>query len=173
MSPSLSRRHLIGAGGLIALAPVAIDGEHAHAAASTILTGPLYVLATPVRVFDSRTAPASLGGGRLSSGNSVGVPFGFPVAVVSDGQHAPAAVWINVTITDTRGAGYLVLRPSDATGEEPLPATSNINWTTSGQTLANLAVVVAGFETYVQIYAGGAGSTHLAIDLQGYIPQPV
>ena len=54
----------------------------------------------------------------------------------------------------------------------PLPPTSNLNWFGSGQTLANLAFVATGDETYIEIHAGGAGSTHVVVDLQGYIPIP-
>jgi len=65
-----------------------------------------------------------------------------------------------------------VVRPSDPTGEKPLPVTSNVNWSTNGQTLANLAFVAIGDETYIEVHAGGAGSTHFIVDLQGYIPIP-
>lgn len=172
MSRSISRRKLIGAGGAIALAPIVIDGSIAGAAPATIRTGPVYVLVDPVRVFDSRTVPPSSGGGRLSTGSSVGVSFGFEVDAVSGGTHAPSAVYVNITVTETLGAGYLVVRPSDATGEKPLPATSNVNWSTNGQTLANLAFVAIGDETYIEVHAAGAGSTHFIVDLQGYIPIP-
>ena len=63
-----------------------------------------------------------------------------------------------------------MVRPSDATGEKPLPPTSNVNWSTNGQTLANLAFVAIGDETYIEVHAGGPGSTHFIVDLQGYIP---
>jgi hypothetical protein len=172
VSHSISRRKLIGAGGAIALAPIVLDGSIANAAPSTIRTGPVYVLVDPVRVFDSRTAPQGSGGGRLSTGSSVGVPFGLPVAAVSGGAHSPSAVYINITVTDTLGGGYLVVRPSDPTGEKPLPSTSNVNWSTNAQTLANLALVAIGDETYIEVHAGGAGSTHFIVDLQGYIPIP-
>ena len=172
MSPNLSRRKLIGAGGALAIAQIVVDGTSAQAAPATIVTGPVFVLVDPIRVFDSRTAPRSSGGGRLATGNSVGVPFGLPVAVVSGGAGSPSAVYINITVTETLGAGYLVVRPSDPTGEKPLPPTSNVNWSTSGQTLANLALVAIGDETYIEVHAGGAGSTHVIVDLQGFIPIP-
>lgn len=172
MSHSLTRRKLIGAGGVAALAPIVLDGSIAYAAPANLQTGPVYVLVDPVRVFDSRTEPPASGGGRLAGGNSVGVAFGFPVAAVSGGTHSPSAVYINITVTDTVGSGYIVVRPSDATGEKPLPPTSNVNWSTNGQTLANLAFVAIGDETYIEVHAGGAGSTHFIVDLQGYIPTP-
>lgn len=173
MSHSLSRRKLIGAGGAIALAPIVVEGSIAYAVPATIQTGPVYVLVDPVRVFDSRTEPPGNGGGRLSGGSSVGIPFGLAVAAVSGGAHSPLAVYINITVTETLGGGYIVVRPSDPTGEKPLPPTSNVNWSTNGQTLANLAFVAIGDETYIEVHAGGGGSTHFIVDLQGYIPIPV
>ena len=152
----------MGAGGALALAPIVLDGSLAYAAPSAIRTGPVFVLVDPVRVFDSRTAPQDSGGGRLSTGNSVGIPFGLPVD----------AVYINITVTDTLRRGHLVVRPSDPTGETPLPPTSNVNWFADGQTLANLAFVAIGDETYIEVHAGGAGSTHFIVDLQGYVPIP-
>lgn len=170
MTHSISRRAVIGAGGALAISPLAIAGR-ARAASATVRTGPLVVLTQPVRVFDSRTAPPASGGGRLPTGSSIGVPFGAAVDAVSSGD-SPAAVWINITVTDTAGAGYIVVRPSDPTGLEPLPATSNVNWTANAQTLACLALVAIGDETYVEVHAGGSGSTHVLIDLQGYVPIP-
>ncbi len=172
MSLSLTRRRLIGGGGVLALAPLVTGTTVTGAAPATVRTGPVHVLVEPVRVFDSRVAPAAMGGGRLAAGNSIGVPLGAAVDAVDSGA-SPAAVWVNITVTDTIGAGYLVVRPSDPTGLVPIPAVSNVNWSTGGQTLANLAFVAIGDETYIEIHAGGAGSTHVIVDLQGYIPIPV
>jgi hypothetical protein len=172
MPVPVSRRSLISTGAAVAISPAIFGGlaPAAQTLPATIRTGPVYVLTDPVRVFDSRITPPASGGGRLFGGGSTGVSFGSTVADVSNGLHSPAAVWINLTITETQGAGYLVVRPSDATGEKPLPPTSNVNWSTNGQTLANLTLVAIGFETYIEIRAGGTGSTHLIVDLQGYIP---
>lgn len=174
MTVPFSRRTLIGAGAAAAVGPIAFDelAPAAQTLPATIRTGPVHVLIDPVRIFDSRTTPPSAGGGRLAGGSSTGVSFGSAVNDVSGGLQSPAAVWINLTVTETQGAGYLVVRPSDATGEKAVPPTSNVNWSTNGQTLANLALVAVGFETYVEIRAGGTGSTHLVVDLQGYIPIP-
>jgi hypothetical protein len=170
MTLTMTRRRLIGGGSAIAIAPVVLHAPAAAAAPATVRTGPLYVLTQPVRLFDSRTMPASVGG-RLFSGDSLGFPVGAAIDAVDSGA-SPAAVWINITVTDTRGAGYLVVRPSDPTGLVPLPETSNVNWSTAGQTLANLAIVATGDETYIEVHAGGTGSTQVIVDLQGYIPIP-
>ena len=128
------------------------------------------MLREPVRLFDSRSTPASLGGGKLAAGNSVAV------TVVTDlpSNQFLGAAFLNCTVTDTEGAGYLVIRPSDLSGEIPLPPTSNINWSTNGQTLANLVLSAIGGENAVEVHAGGVGGrTHFVVDLQGYVPVTV
>ena len=168
MSMSFSRRKMLSAGGAAALAPAAtIHSLAPQIVFPSVVTGPVFVLIEPLRVFDSRTAHPALGGGKLVAGNSIGIPVG---GVVDDGN--PAAVYVNVTITDTEGAGYLVIRASDLTGERPFPQTSNINWSARGQTLANLVFTAVGGENTLQIYAGGVGRTHFILDVLGYIPVP-
>ena len=76
-------------------------------------------------------------------------------------------VLMNVTITQTEGAGYLVVYPSSGEGQAR-PATPNINWSGPGQDLANLVVTALGFETTNLVYAGGNGRTHVIIDFVGY-----
>jgi hypothetical protein len=169
MSRLFSRRLLLGTSGAAAIAPLAagLIGPTSHAAAAPSVTGPLVVLRSPERLFDSRSTPPSLGGGKLSTGNSVAV------TVVTDlpSNQIISAAFLNCTITDTEGIGYLVIRPSDLSGEVPLPPTSNVNWSTSGQILANLVLTAIGGENAVEVHAGGAGGrTHFIIDLQGYIP---
>jgi len=36
-----------------------------------------------------------------------------------------------------------------------------------------VAIVATGDETYIEVHAGGSGSTQVVVDLQGYIPIPV
>jgi hypothetical protein len=163
-----SRRKMMGAGGAVALAPIATMGSVARAITfPTSVTGPVVVLFEPIRVFDSRTALPGLGGGKISSGNSNGVSVGLLLQLGFDN---PAAVFVNVTITETEGAGSLLIRASDLSGERPLPQTSNINWSTNGQTLANLVLSVVGGENTLEVHAGGNGRTHYILDVQGYIP---
>jgi hypothetical protein len=154
------------AGVVAGAAAVTLPGAAGRAAAADV-TGPLVVLRAPVRLFDSRVEPPSLGGGKLATGSSVAVTV---VADVPNGGFVTAA-FLNCTITETEGSGFLVLRPSDLSGEVPLPNTSNINWSAPGQTLANLVLTAVGGENAVEVHAGGvAGRTHVVIDLQGYIP---
>jgi hypothetical protein len=158
----LTRRELcVAAGG----AAAALLPTHPAAAQTPPTAGPLVALLTPVRVFDSRVDPP-LSGRKLQSGGGVGVSVGPAV-----GGTFPPAVFLNITITETEGAGYLVVFASDLTGERPIPYTSNINWSTSGTTLANFALTAVGGENTVAVHCDGGGRTHVIVDLYGYVPQ--
>jgi hypothetical protein len=171
MSRPISRRRLIVAGGAASVGAMA-TGRHRVAAVrpatspTATAPGPLVVLLEPVRAYDSRTDTAELGGAKLRSGESVIVT----VPVFQEDGGFVSAVFLNCTITETEGSGYLVLRGSDLSGERPLPPTSNVNWSTSGQTLANLALCTVGGENGIEVHAGGNGRTHLIVDVQGYVP---
>ena len=47
--------------------------------------------------------------------------------------------------------------------------TSNINWMSDGQTIANSSLVPVGSENVIDVICTG-GETHFIIDLQGYVP---
>lgn len=160
MSGSLSRRKMIGAGGAVALSPFVLAGSAAADA-----TGPLIVLTTPVRLYDSRSDPTPLGGAKLATGSSVIVTAGGfgETGIVT-------AAFVNVTITETEGAGFLRVNGSDLSGEQPVPQTSNINWSGANQTLANLALTTVGGENGIEVFAGGTGRTHVIVDVMGYMP---
>jgi hypothetical protein len=161
MSRLLSRRKMmIGVGGAVAVAPLAMVSS---AAADS--TGPLVVLTTPVRLYDSRIDAVPLGGAKLSSGNSVIVTaagFGASGFLV--------AAYINVTVTQTEASGFLRVNGSDLSGERPVPNTSNVNWFANNQTLANLALTTVGGENGIEVFCGGGGRTHVVVDIMGYIP---
>lgn len=164
MASLFSRRRLLGAGGAAALVPSVLS-KSAAAAASSNPFGVLVTLSTPVRVFDSRKVSPTWAGNKLASGQSVGVPLGG-----NFGGGIGISAFVNITITGTTGSGYLIVRPSDALGTVPLPNTSNINWIAAGATTANLTLVAVGFESYIEVHCAGSGSTHVIIDLQGYVP---
>jgi hypothetical protein len=75
-----------------------------------------------------------------------------------------------VPVTATEGRGYLVVRPEDLSGEQPWPSTSNVNWSSTGQTLANLTFSAVGGEHAIEVRCDGGGSTHVICDVQGYLP---
>ena len=156
------RGMVVAVGGAATLSPVALRSTAAAAAAPG---GPLITLLTPLRIYDSRVDRALLGGAKLASGKTIIVTVSIP-----DEPRLLTAAFLNVTITETEGAGFLRVSGSDSSGERPVPATSNVNWSQDGQTLANLVLTTVGSEAGVDIFAGGGGRTHVVVDVQGYVP---
>ena len=76
-----------------------------------------------------------------------------------------AGALVNVTAVDTDGSGFLAVGNPGFFGTR---TTSNINWTTAGQTLANLAVTKL-HEGHLTVFAGGGGSAHIVVDLMALI----
>jgi hypothetical protein len=163
MSRLFSRRKMIGAGGAVALSPMVFART---AGAATDPTGPLTVLNTPVRLYDSRVDMTPLGGAKLETGSSV-------IVTASAGESGILmAAFVNVTVTQTEGRGFLRLTAADSSGEQPAAETSNINWLSAGLTIGNMALTAVGSENGIDVFAGGSGRTHVIVDLMGYIPFP-
>jgi hypothetical protein len=129
-------------------------------------TGPTVVLDPPIRIYDSRNP---IGGGppkKITSGERSShllIPVGPP-----EGPYGPGLVgaFINLTVTQTVGAGFLTVQSYGL----PTPVlTSNINWMSDGQTIANSSLVPVGGENVIDVICTG-GETHYIIDLQGYVP---
>ncbi len=154
----------------------------AAAAADSVL------LASPIRIFDSRPGQPFVG-----EGEGPGTPFVRGAASTSrqilfgDGEtatdHIPSnalGAYINITITNTVATGALAW-----TGQTTVvaPTTSLINWSAAGQILANAALVpvtnfATGSKTNSNIAAGkawivagttGVSSTHFIVDVFGYV----
>ena len=77
-------------------------------------------------------------------------------------RSAAAAVVVNVTSTATRSRGHL--RVSAA--RRPIPATSNLNWTTANATVPNHCVTTVTHDLGLQAYNLSGG--HVIVDLAGY-----
>lgn len=127
------------------------------------VTGSGYTPVGPARVMDTRTG---LGGySRALAAHGVDV---LDIAGADSGQLPKSgitAVELNLTITGTKGSGYLAVYP-DGTAT---PGTSNVNW--SGGTMkATNVIVPVGASGYIDIYNGGlAGSaTDVVVDVAGY-----
>ena len=80
-----------------------------------------------------------------------------------DGLEGKRGVVLNVTVTATEGFGFFRIGEDF---QDP-PTTSNINWYTDGQTLANMAMVST--TSGIAVQGGGSGLAHLIIDVLGYI----
>lgn len=121
---------------------------------------------SPVRVYDSRWAgdsailnntnrTVSVANGRTLEG-VVNAPNIVPVGTT--------AIACNVTVSDTVGSGFLSVAPGTATAI----TSSAINWSSSGLDLANGIIVAVDGSRQLKVFAGGGGSTHFIIDINGY-----
>jgi len=131
--------------------------------------GPLFVLSQPIRLYDSRTP--HIGGttrnGPISGGQNrpISIEIGNDDEPVELPVGEVRAAMINLAITETVGAGFLAVGDPSPSGGR---TTSNINWSESGQTLANLAITTL-FEGNLTIFAGGGGSTNFIVDLMALV----
>jgi hypothetical protein len=139
-----------------------------HSAAIDYLAGSAtVVLIDPVRVWDSRDpdpyklVPGVSGSGKLAGGSSLGFSLQGVVPTYNRGA------LVNVTLDQTEGSGYLVVYGPGESGQPP--PTSNINWYTANQIVANLVATTLGSEASLAITAGGPGRTHVIVDVVGYL----
>ncbi len=136
---------------------------------ATVGFGPLLVLPQPIRLYDSRTP--HIGGttrnGPMPSGTNrtISIEIGNDDQVLEPIASSVRAAMINLTIVNTVGSGFLSVGNPGPTGTR---TTSNINWSDSGQILANLAMATL-FESNLTIFAGGSGSTDIVVDLMGLV----
>lgn len=77
---------------------------------------------------------------------------------------AQAAV-LNLTVTQTVGGGFAAVFPADVAW----PGNSSINWSTSNQDVANMVLTQIDSSAQIKIRAGA--STHVIVDVVGYITQ--
>jgi hypothetical protein len=111
-----------------------------------------FVAISPVhRVLDTRLA-----GGKLAANEERTVPLGVPA-------FAKAAV-LNLTVTETEQAGFVAVFPANV----PWPGNSSINWSETGQNLANGVITATDPTGNVKI-RGGVAPTHVVMDVQGYL----
>jgi len=131
--------------------------------------GPLFVLPQPIRLYDSRTP--HIGGttrnGPIHSGEDrpISIEIDNNDEVIELPVTAIRSALINLTITDTAASGFLAVGNP---GPDGTRSTSNINWSQSGQTLANLAITTL-FEGNLTVFAGGGGSTNFVVDLMALV----
>ena len=113
-----------------------------------------FVPITPSRVFDSRKD----GEGQIDNGIEYDLDLG-------DWAQGPTvAIEVNATVTDTHSSGFLSLYAET----QPVPSTSNLNWTT-GQTLANSAFFnVNEQDGWISLYNGGSAGADVILDVSGY-----
>lgn len=172
MTRPISRRHLIAGGaGAAGAAMVPVGGRLAASSHLPPLKGELVILRQPLRVFDTRD-PDNFFGRKLADGDTVAVSVG-----AASGGEFMTGVFVNVTITQTEGAGFITVRDfftgddfSDDDSPPPI-TTSNLNWTSNDVTLANMTLSPVGAENSIEVICSGVGAaTHVLVDVQGYVP---
>lgn len=131
--------------------------------------GQLHVI-DPVRVYDSRL-DASNGRGPMTSGSSRlvsaanGIDLTTGVVNLTDVVPAGAtAIAYNLTVVDTAGSGFLAV----TAGSSATFRASSINWSAAGQILANGQLAPLDGDRRVRIFAGGGGTAHVLVDVQGF-----
>ncbi len=129
-------------------------------------SGALTVLASPVRVYDSRPGelPTAVGSKTKLAGN-----VDRSVDCTANGSGVPAdavAVIINLTAVGQNLAGYMSTRGAGTA----FAGTSNLNWDNPNQTVANSCTVACGAGATILVRVGAAPSlaSDVVVDLVGY-----
>jgi len=150
--------------GVVVASLVGFGGLAAVRATGGSSSASVFVAVTPVRVVDTRS---DVGLSSVVSG--VEQVFSIVGAVVPVGA---TAVSMTVTMVDASAAGFLVVRPGDATGT---PSTSNLN-VAKGGTVANAVTVklptvgqdAGSIKILFDAFGSSTATTDLLIDITGY-----
>ncbi len=123
---------------------------------------------TPTRVYDSRQTlptPGVLTGGstRTISVKDARAVNGGAVVTANAIPSGATAVAANITIVTTAGGGYLSVNPGGVTAI----TASTINWSASGQVIANGISLTLNTNRELTVVCDG-GSTHFIVDINGY-----
>ena len=125
------------------------------------LTNPVaFVGMVPCRIVDTR-GPVGLFGGPILPANAER-EFDINSGPCSEIPAGVDAYSLNLTVTQTQGPGDLRVWPT----MNSTPLVSTLNYV-AGQTLANAAIVPAGQDGAITVFAAISG-THLIIDINGY-----
>ena len=134
---------------------IVVDVSGAYVPQSTVVSAGRFVaLPTAFRALDTRERGFGVGSGQIES-----------VSVASVVPAAATAVVVNLTVTESNGAGFFTAFAAGATR----PLSSSLNADGAGQTRANQAIVPVGSDGTVfgiNIFASSGG--HLIVDVAGY-----
>jgi hypothetical protein len=135
-------------------------GDSSSATVSAETAGSDYTPVGPVRVLDTRKGTGTNGViASVGSGKTLTLAVGGVGSVPS----TATAVALNITVTDTKGHGFITAYEAGAS----VPISSNVNFGL-GQTVANMAIVPIGTNGDIKLYNGGTGSVDLVADEAGY-----
>ena len=121
--------------------------------------GTSYTAINPIRILDTRPNSGYIGQGiNLLSGASLSLQ----ISGVNGVPITTTAAAINVTVTDTNAGGYLSITPTNSV------STSDVNWTNSGQSVANIDIATLSSSGSIVITNGSPMSVDVVVDLLGY-----
>ncbi|HMF07962.1 MAG TPA: hypothetical protein VKJ00_02425 [Thermoanaerobaculia bacterium] len=121
-----------------------------------------FIGVTPCRIVDTRGPAGPYGAPSLAAASPRNFALlGGPCAGLPGGV---AAYSLNVTVTNTLGAGFIKIYPQGGAS----PVVSTLNYL-ANQTVANAAIVPAGTGGGITVVAGVAGAD-LILDIDGYFP---
>ena len=171
MAWSRWRRRGAGVLGFAVVVSSAVGIAYATTPSPTPVAAP-FVSITPCRAVDTRG-----GGGPIAAGSTRSFRMAGPGSLASQGGPTggcpvPAgavAVAINVTVTATASHGYTSVFPAGA----GTPKTSTLNWSSTGQTVANGTQVGLGGGQITATVGGPGASAQVIIDIVGYYAAPV
>ncbi len=131
-----------------------------------LVAGALHVLA-PKRVYDSRfvDGPLAAGSSRTISVADARDTDTGTITITDVVPEGATAIQFNVTITETVGGGFVGVGPGGSTTVEA----STINWSATGQTLANGSLTTLDGGRQVTLLSGGVGSTQVVVDVTAYL----
>jgi hypothetical protein len=164
----IDRRSIMLRGGLAAAGAVGLTAVGGALAAPAMAVGSTFNPVEPYRTLDTRVF-----------GDPMPVDGGIDFEVWTDEGGTPRipqsalAVTFNLTVTSTRGVGYLSVYPASVT---QLAAVSHINWTVPNLDLANAGTTPIGtsseFGTPASVFVACGGrsdaATHFIMDITGY-----
>ena len=145
------------------IAVVRLSSPAGRAPQPPVLPLTRFVPVTPTRILDTRDGTGAPRG-KVAGQTTISLQVTGVGGVA--GNNVAAAV-LNVTATETTGAGYITVFPTG--GSQPL--VSNLNIAHDNETVANLVTVRVGGNGQVSIFTQGGG--HLVVDVAGYYEPPV
>jgi hypothetical protein len=145
----------VGAGVVLPSADAAITGGNRA----------VFVPIEPCRLFDTRSAPATVG----PRATPIGAEESYTQQVTGSNGHCEipmdaTAVSLNVTTVDGTAASYLTVYPANA---PTLPQASNLNWIPGAPPTPNKVDVKLSDTGAVKVY-NNAGSVNVLADVVGY-----
>ena len=179
----IARRTLLGGAAAVAGAAIIPAGTRPvgavrrPSAATPPSYGPLslYLLGTPVRVYDSR--PQAPPGTSSDTAFTKGAVRTIDVSFVLGDSEVPTGVdttsdgvLMNLTVVDTVAAGFAKVWAADAPTE---PGISAVNWTGAGMVVANgVTCMHSGGLIKAKIDGAPNCAAHLIVDVIGYLAVP-